>query len=172
VVGLQSGNVTVTLPGGQVVPLAGLASVPIGSVVDARNGKLTLDSTVRGKRQRATISAGIFRIRQARRRQAATDLVLVSAAGAETRCHAKAAKGVVRSLTAEAKGVFRTVGGASTATARNGAWTTTDRCDGTLTHVTRGTVSVVGKGLKRPATLRAGRSLLVRARLFALRRHA
>ena len=77
-------------------------------------------------------------------------------------------KGVVRSLTVVAKGVFRAVGGASAATTKGATWMTVDRCDGTLTRVAKGRVSVVARG--RRSTVSAGHKLLVRARLFAARR--
>jgi len=51
---------------------------------------------------------------------------------------------------------------------RNAAWTTSDRCDGTLTRVTRGKVAV--KAGHRTRTVRAGHGLLIRAKLFAARR--
>ena len=44
------------------------------------------------------------------------------------------------------KGYYRALGGASTATARNATFDTTDRCDGTLTEVGKGRVSLKVKG--------------------------
>jgi hypothetical protein len=149
--------------------------VPVGSLVDARAGSLTLRSAPRkpgGLAAQATVAAGIFRIRQRRARNAPTDFVLASAAGAHPRCAKPTAKGVVRSLSVTAtKGVFRAVGGAATAVARtaSGRWTTTDRCDGTRTQVSRGKVAVAARGRARPVTVSAGHSLFVRARLFASR---
>jgi hypothetical protein len=175
-VSLQQGRVTITLPSGSVVPLDGIASVPVGSVVDARKGALTLRSAPRtagGRPGEATLTAGIFRIRQQRTRNATTDFVMVSPPGART-CAKPAAKGAVRTLSVTAsKGVFRTVGGAATVTAPSstGRWTTTDSCAGTRTTVRRGKVAVIARGHSRPVTVSAGRSLLVRARLFAARQH-
>ena len=77
---LVAGSVLVRLaPGRDLVPLAGVASLPVGAVVDARKGRLDLRSAGRrGRTRSARIAAGIFQIRQARARRgvvAATDLV-------------------------------------------------------------------------------------------------
>ena len=71
-----------------------------------------------------------------------------------------------------AKGVFRTVGGAATATPAKGTTTfsTVDRCDGTLTQVGRGRVAVVAKKTGKRQVVPAGRAYIVRARLFAARK--
>ena len=52
-------------------------------------------------------------------------------------------------------------------TGRDAAWTTVDRCDGTLTTVQRGRVSI--KHGRRTVSVRAGHRYLIRARLFAAR---
>jgi hypothetical protein len=192
VVRLLSGEVFVKLPrgttaaqagGGGFVPLKGVASVPVGSTVDARKGRLNLSAAAnsrpvgdrRRRLQAATFGAGIFRIRQARERRGSSrrtpaDALLRSGRGEERRCTRDDSprKGVVRSLTVDGKGYFRTVGGASVAVASNARWITSDRCNGTLTTVQRGRVSVVGRDGGRAVTVRAGRSYLVRARLFAI----
>jgi hypothetical protein len=69
-----------------------------------------------------------------------------------------------------AKGVFRAIAGADTATARDATFTTTDRCDGTRTNVGRGKVTLVVKGRRRPVTVRAGQAYFVSARLFRVRK--
>ena len=62
-----------TQPLSGFVPLKGQASLPIGTVVDTRKGRMSMASTVDGRRigsggrtQTAILSAGIFRIRQLR----------------------------------------------------------------------------------------------------------
>ena len=202
---LVSGEVFVKLPAGSAqaalaagiprrafqeggfVPLKGVASVPVRSTVDARKGVLRVASAAnnrplgdrRRKLQTATFSAGIFRLRQERRKRASsrrlpTDLALVSGAGADRACaRPRAGKGVVRTLSASGKGFYRTFGGASTGTAKGSAtWITTDRCDGTLTEVGRGRVKVHvrGRPRARTTTVRAGRAYLVKARLFRVRK--
>jgi hypothetical protein len=181
VVRLVKGDVLVKLPASSgttgFVALDGVASIPVGSIVDARHGTLNIRSAGRGGRASATARAGIFRIRQSRargRRVTPTDLELVSAPGAQARCASRGAaaprKGVVRGLSVVAKGIFRTVAGAAIASARDASWSTTDRCDGTLTRVAKGRVAVRATHGRIAQTVRAGHSLLIRARLFASRR--
>jgi hypothetical protein len=164
------------------VPLKGVASVPVGSTVDARKGELQVQSAANGyaatnkkaRKTEARIKAGMFAIKQARRKQRAkksasisTDIGLVTPAGAATACTAsKTSKGVVRSLSVVAKGVLRTLAGAAKATAKNATFIATDRCDGSLTQVGKGKVSVAVKGKKKPVAVRAGQAYFVKARLF------
>jgi hypothetical protein len=201
VVTVLSGDVFIKLPAtrglAQVapiagfVPLKGVAALPTGTVVDARKGRVALDSTVDGRRigsggktQRATLAAGIFRIRQLQaeggsRTPVSTDFVLTSAPGAEAACVRTGSSGpikgrgrsVVRALTASTrKGVFRIVGAAGASTAHSATWVTEDRCTGTRTDVGRGHVTVASKSSKRTVTVRAGRSYTIRAALFTARR--
>ena len=60
------------------------------------------------------------------------------------------------------KGNYRALGGASTATARDATFNTTDRCDGTLTEVGKGRVSLKVKGKTKPVVVRGGRAYLVK----------
>jgi hypothetical protein len=62
------------------------------------------------------------------------------------------------------KGVFRTVGARSVAKGRAASWTTADRCDGTLTRVRRGRVTV--RAGRRTIRLAAGRRHLAKGRPF------
>ena len=179
-----------TQPLSGFVPLKGQASLPIGTVVDTRKGRMSMASTVDGRRvgsggrtQTAILSAGIFRIRQLRaalgsKARISTDLVLQSAPGAEASCVSTAASGpikgrgrnTVRGLTAStAKGLFRIVGAAGISTASNATWATKDRCDGTRTDVGKGTVRVLNRATDKTVKVNAGRSLLVKARLFRAR---
>ena len=66
-------------------------------------------------------------------------------------------------MRSNARGRFRTGGRNSSATVRGTIWTTTDRCDGTLTQVRRGTVVVRDFRRKRNVIVRAGKSYLARA---------
>jgi hypothetical protein len=175
---LLSGTVTVTLPGAKApVPLAGVASLPVGATVDARKGSVAVSSAVTkaGHVQSATVAAGIFRIKQRRahgKTVVPADLVLATPAGQSRACAVRNAprKGVVRGLSVVTKGVFRTVAAKAVVKGRNAAWTASDRCDGTLTKVTKGKVAVTAR--HRTRTVRAGHSLLIRARLFAARRRS
>ena len=171
------------------VSLKGVAAVPMGSTLDTRKGEVALTAAVNGQparsrkqvRREARFRAGIFAIRQARKKRRAKRskripprAELASPAGAEQPCRASGPpKGVaVRSLATTAKGVFRTVGGAATATPAKGTSTfiTTDRCNGTLTEVGRGSVAVIAKRTGKRTVVRSGRAYIVRARLFAARK--
>jgi archaeosine-15-forming tRNA-guanine transglycosylase len=66
-------------------------------------------------------------------------------------------------------GSFRTHGRHSQATVRGTRWLTVDRCDGTLTRVTDGAVSVRDQVRHRTVVVRAGHSYLAKSRA-ALRR--
>jgi hypothetical protein len=179
--GMPDARALLADPGFQ--PLKGVASLPVGAVVDARRGSLAIVSAANGRRagdsrrrlQRARLAAGIFRIRQARARRRAsrripTSMLLASAATAERACARSTRKhplqAIVRSLSMSGKGLFRAVGGASTGTARNATWITTDRCDGTLTEVGRGKVTVRDPRRKKKVVVRAGRGFFVKRPLF------
>lgn len=167
------------------VSIKGVASLPVGSTVDARKGSLEIQAAAnsrpagdrRLRAHRARLQAGIFRIRQARNRKKPgrpipTDAVLVSGERAQRACagstRRRPLKGIVRSLTMSGKGFFRAVGGASVGTARDATFITTDRCDGTLTEVGRGKVRVRDRRRKRGVTVRAGRGYLVERPQFLL----
>ena len=175
------------------VPLKGVAALPVGTVVDTRKGRLALQSTTDGRRigsggsrQSVTLAAGIFRIRQLRaaansRVKLPTDLMLQSAPGAEASCVSRTATGPikgrgrtsVRGLTATTeKGLFRIVGAAGISTAKEATWATQDRCDGTRTDVGKGRVSVLNRATRKTITVGAGRSYLVKAKLFAARKQS
>jgi hypothetical protein len=175
------------------VPLQGVATLPVGSTVDARKGRVAVTAATRYARpgsNRATatktgrFAAAIFMIRQARRRagQSAaerppTDLVMRTPPGRGRACASAANlpdKGIVRALSGSvagpAKGIFRAVGAASVTTVRRGTWITQDKCNGTLTEVGRGQALVRDIARKRTVTVRPGAAYLARARLFAAQR--
>jgi hypothetical protein len=66
-------------------------------------------------------------------------------------------------LNGSGHGRFTTRGRYSAATVRGTVWTVSNRCDGTLTHVTRGVVVVRDFRRRKNITVRAGRSYLARA---------
>jgi hypothetical protein len=188
-----SGEVFVKLPGrhllqsGGFIPLKGVAAIPVGSTVDARKGELEMESAANGfsasdkraKQQTARMRAGMFAVRQAKLKKGAakatsisTDIGLLSPPGAEATCQRGPSKGIVRSLSMVAKGFYRALGGASTATARNATFITTDRCDGTITEVGKGRVTLAIKSskTKKPVVVRAGGAYLAKAKLFAARK--
>ena len=69
---------------------------------------------------------------------------------------------VVRHLWGSGKGRFRTRARYAAATVRGTVWLTADRCDGTLTRVTKGTVQVADFPRRKTVLVRAGKSYLAR----------
>jgi hypothetical protein len=163
----QAGSVLVRLPGAtRAVTLVDAASVPVGSILDARNGTVALSSALPGEgSQTGTFHGGLFEVRQPAGGQGMTELVL---RGPLPTCAARGARaaGATKKVPPRVlwgrddHGRFRTRGSNSVATVRGTAWYTADRCDGTLTRVTRGSVSVRDLRRERTVVVRAGTSYL------------
>ena len=161
------------------VPLAGPASLPVGSVVDARAGQAQLVTAAGadGGLQSGNFRGSKFEVRQSAGGKGMTTLVLRGGDFGACRREARRARraGVlagasyirrdpVRSLWGrDRRGHFRTFGRHSQATVRGTRWLTADRCDGTLTRVTEGAVSVRDRARHRTVLVRAGHSYLARA---------
>jgi HYR domain len=161
-------------------PLVGsTVSVPIGATLNVLKGQITIVTAPTnggGTNQSATISAGMFTVKQQQTQQGlATSLVLdtpphaVAAAGC-TRRHPPA-KGIVRQLHGVTKGLYEAVGAASTTTVQGTAsWTVQDQCGGTLTKIAKGhaTVTITHGGRRhRTVHLGPGQSAYIQAELFA-----
>jgi hypothetical protein len=182
VVGVVSGQVFVTSAAGKRTRLTGSSTIPVGAQVDTRKGRVRLTSAATGAgatTQTADFYQGAFKVKQAlptRNRATAaltTDIVLAGelarsqcATGGGARATAvdkkKGPHAVLGKLWGNGKGKFRTNGKYSAATVRGTIWLTQDRCDGTLTTVKRGTVSVRDLKRKRTVTVKAGHSYLAR----------
>jgi Ca2+-binding RTX toxin-like protein len=172
----------------RLVPLRDTINLPFGSVLDAAagdvkitssggSGKAKSSATVLGKTASATISDGLFQIKQVKAKVAKTDLVLkggnfdsCKASSSRTRAHAAASKKTVRRLFGKGKGRFRTRGRFSAATVRGTSWGVRDRCDGTLTTVTKGRVAVFDFARKKTIFVRSGHTYLARATRAALKK--
>jgi hypothetical protein len=165
------------------VPLKGAANVPMGSKLDTEEGRVALTSAADlvGRTQRAEFHAGTFQVRQQREKKPTTELRLASssfvsyanACGAKvsgTRAAAAKSKKRVGRLFGSGKGRFRTRGRFSAASVRGTIWLTEDRCNGTLTQVTKGKVAVFDFGLSKRVTVRSGHSYLARATRAAIRK--
>jgi hypothetical protein len=157
------------------VPLSEARQIPVGSFLDTRKGTVRLESAsnARGKRQRGTFFQGLFQVRQSKKRSARglTDLVMkgssfrrCNARGSRDASAAGLSRRAVRRLRANANGRYRTSGRNSAATVRGTKWGITDRCDGTLTQVQRGTVVVRDFRRKKNIIVKAGKSYLAKAR--------
>ncbi len=137
------------LIGRTFVPLTEPRRLPVGTEFDARHG---IDDDHRGgawaARCPATFSGAVFRLGQPAfgpsRGLPAAALADGAFPGvpAYSGCHGRTAQ-VLQTLHASIGGRWRVKGRFSAGTARAGAqWATSDRCDGTLTAVHRGTVQV------------------------------
>jgi hypothetical protein len=123
--------------------------------------------------QSGWFSGGWFVVRQPRGGRGMTDLALAGGtfAGCPRGAVARASRvaterrgphQVVRQLWGRDRhGRFRTHGRDSVGTVRGTRWLTADRCDGTLTVVTRGAVAVRARGARRAVRVTAGHRLLV-----------
>jgi hypothetical protein len=169
---VRSGTVTVKVPGAPgYVALTDLTSLPVGSILDTREGSVTLNTALPGgKTQSAIFHGGLFEVRQPQGAGGLTEVVLrgaltgCSSGGARAAAVSKKKRKPPRRLWgSDSKGKFRTRGGNSVATVRGTAWYVEDRCDGTLTRVSKGSVSVYDRGRHRTVVVRAGHSYLARS---------
>jgi Ca2+-binding RTX toxin-like protein len=187
-VGLKRGVIYVRRPGTTAsVPLDPTRPVPVGSMLDATRGTLTLTvaapGTVRAAQAGATQTADFTGSRFVVDQTPGTGLTELkmtggnfAACGATSRsaprgtAFAAASRKRVRSLWGSGHGRFTTRGKNSSATVRGTIWRVTDRCDGTLTTVSRGVVMVTDHARHRTRVVRAGQSYLVRRAGAAKRR--
>jgi hypothetical protein len=172
--GPASGSISVRIPGSAgFVPLAGGAAIPTGSTVDARHGAVEIVTAVgtAGKTQAATFHGAKFKVVQRTGAGGLTDILLRG--GNFAACHAVPGRSRVRAAGKRSRrvrslwgrdhhGRFRTHGRRSIATVRGTVWATVDRCDGTLTKVKRGAVSVRDLGRHRTVLVRAHKRYLAR----------
>jgi hypothetical protein len=165
----KSGSVKVKLPGTKrFVALLDGQQLPVGTVVDARKGHVTLvaaaDET--GGTATAEFWAGIFKVGQTRGRKPITTLKLTEKLRCGTRGKASAAKKRKgkrkRKLWGSGSGRFRTRGKYSSATVRGTKWLTEDRCGSTLTRVVRGKVSVRDFAKKKTVLVKRGKKYVAR----------
>ena len=154
--------------------LRGDETIAVGSFLNTKRGTVELASaTGRASRtQSGQLSSGLFQVLQSRKRSAMGLTELRLKGGSFGKCRARAGRAsaaqlsrrTIRRLRSNARGRFRTRGRGSAATVRGTVWTTTDRCDGTLTSVKRGRVAVRDFRRKRTVVVRAGKSYLARVR--------
>jgi hypothetical protein len=181
--GAAAASVQASQKGLTFVPLEEAEQIPVGSFLDTRRGTVRLVSrrlgSARTKTQQGDFSGGLFQALQSRRRSARglTDLILKGASfrrclgvelGGGPIIGPLRASGLsrrsIRRLRARANGRYRSSGRNSSATVRGTEWTMTDRCDGTLTKVQRGSVVVRDFRRKRNVLVRAGKSYLAKSR--------
>jgi hypothetical protein len=164
-----NGSVLVRVPGAtHAAVLSDAVSVPLGSVIDTRAGTVKLRSALlAGATQTGTFHGGLFEVRQPAGGHGMTELVL---RGAPPTCPAGGARAAAvtrerppRVLWGHDRhGRFRTRASNSVITVRGTIWYVADRCDGTLTRVTSGSVSVRDLRRQRTIVVRAGHGYLAR----------
>lgn len=146
-----AGTILVRVPAAtNFVPLQQLLSIPLGSIVDARHGRVRICGAFKGKIACSTFYGGMFRITQVH-----GVVVLTLFGGNFSVCRAATGAGavaaaakrpkrpiVVRELWGSGAGKFQTNGRYASAAIRGTTWLTADRCDGTLVRVTAGAVTV------------------------------
>jgi CSLREA domain-containing protein len=158
----KSGRVLIKLPGSdQFVPLVALESIPVGSIIDATNGRVTLTSVdANGVTQTADFYEGRFQVLQS----AGGALVTLRLRGGDfSSCpkagsSARAAKRSGRKLWGSGAGRFRTQGNFGAASVRGTIWLTVDQCKGTFFKVRRGVVTVSDFVADKTLSLPAGQS--------------
>jgi Nidogen-like len=161
-------------------PLTELSQVPVGSEIDARRGSLQVTNAT-GERhhlQKASFGGALFGITQHRRHHGETSVSLLqhAFAGAPSRKECRVAgtsadghghanrRKVLQRLNASTRaGNYQTVGRYSTASVQHAArWQIEDRCDGTMTRVTKGNVTVHDTVNHRTIVLHAHQSFLAK----------
>jgi hypothetical protein len=176
-----SGVVLVKTGSGKFRQLTGTRQLPVGSEVNALRGSLRLVTATARQHvtQTGTFRGGVFRVSQASRgasKGLATLSLLqgaVKGAPAYGVCTRRGKSSdatatatshkVLQLLHASARGKFRTAGRYSAATVRGTVWSVANRCDGTLTHVSTGTVAVTDFVRHVTVVVHAGQSYLARA---------
>jgi hypothetical protein len=158
------GRVRVKLPGrGKFVTLGPGQQVPVGTIFDTLEGRVTLAAA---GDQTATFYDGVFRLGQGKGAKPLTTLRLVERLRCPRggRANAAAKRKKKRRLWGDGSGKFRTDGSYSSATVRGTKWLVEDRCDRTITKVTKGRVSVRDKVERKTVTVRAGKRYVARRR--------
>jgi hypothetical protein len=157
------------------------AQIPIGSTLDTTKGTVQLltagskasTSTGLSTYQTGQFKNGLFTLSQTRK----NPLVQLSMTGGNLRgCNTGlsrggAARAKKRRLFGNAHGHYRTRGRNSSATVRGTMWSMTDTCAGTLTSVSRGTVTVRDFRLRKNKTVKAGHHYFAKAPKKKAKRH-
>jgi hypothetical protein len=168
VAAVKRGRVKVKTPGAErFQPVSAATSLPVGSVIDANNGRVRLRTATKAGTQTGTFYGGRFKVRQKRRGRGVVGIAL--------RGRLDCGRGRGASISRRKKrrrsiwgldlgGLFETLGLDSVTTVRGTKWLTVDRCDGTLTKVVRGSVVVRERATGKRVVVRAGERYLARHR--------
>ena len=165
-----SGSVLVKVPGSsRFVPIGQALSIPTGSQIDTRKGRVELTSAAdsKGKSQTSQFYDGLFKVTYAQDKgRLITQAALTGKLGPcpKAKKAGASAKRRKRRLWGNGKGRFRTKGKRSSALVRGTTWLVEDRCDGTLTRVTKGSVTVRDFAKRKNVIVRKGKKYLARAK--------
>ena len=162
---LLSGIVLYKPPGSRkFLKLTDDVQVPVGTTLDTLKGRvsITASSDRKGGTNKSWFYSGVFKIKQALAAKPVTELQLTGAKLSCKKASAAAKKPKTRKLWGDGSGSFRTRGQFSSATVRGTKWVVIDRCDGTLTRVARGVVTVRDFVKRKTVIVRAGKQYLAR----------
>ena len=163
------------------IPLTEARQIPVGSVLETTGGVVGITTATtaskKGKLQSGEFGAGIFKLLQNRKQKGLTDLDIINNYSASKVCATVGKKGkgkgkayaaklsskTLGRVNASGHGHFTVKGQYSAATVRGTVWNVGNHCEGTLTHVTRGVVSVRDFSRRKTITLFTGQSYLAKA---------
>ena len=162
--------VLIKTPGARkFVPLTKALQIKMGSLIDARHGRVRVTvADGKGGFSTADFYEGLFQLVQKTTGSRFASALL--SGGRFTGCprapkaqlsrkRAKPSRSI-RHLWASGSGSFRTAGRFSSATIRGTTWKTDDRCNGTLTLVTKGKVAVRDFVKRKTVVVKAGHRYL------------
>jgi hypothetical protein len=156
------------------IPLTEARQIPVGSTLETTSGvaRITTATATLGKTQTGEFGAGIFKLLQNRKQKGLTEMDIVDSRSSKQVCASLGKNAAVAArlssktlgrLNASAHGSFSTHGQYSASTVRGTVWTVSNQCNGTLTKVTRGEVSVRDFRRRKTVTLFSGQHYLARA---------
>ncbi len=165
------------MKGQAFIPLTEARQIPVGSILETTGGVVGITTATtaspKGKLQTGNFGGGIFKLLQNRKQKGLTDLDIVDNHGASQVCAtvgkrgkalaAKLSSKTLGRVNASGHGHFAVRGQYSAAAVRGTVWSVANRCEGTLTHVVRGVVSVRDFRRRKTITLFTGESYLARA---------
>jgi hypothetical protein len=174
--GLEAQAVEALTKGRAFVPLTEARQIPVGSILETTHGVVGITTATtaspKGKLQSGDFGAGIFKLLQGRRQKGLTELDIIDNLNARQVCttlgkRARIASShlsskVLGQLNSSGHGHFTARGQDSAATVRGTVWSVKNQCDGTLTHVKRGVVTVRDFIRRKTITLFTGESYLAR----------
>ena len=156
------GRVRVRIPGSdEFFELEDAQQVPVGSTFDTSRGRVTLQAA---GSQRAWFYQGVFRLGQGKGAKPLSTLSLSGRLSCGRGANVAQRRTRKRRLWGDGSGRFRTKGRHSAATVVGTRWLVEDRCNGTLTRVTKGRVRVRDFRARRTVVVKAGRRYFARAR--------